>query len=1094
MAWRLSLGPLAFDSMAERVAQALEAQFGDGYDVDVRHAEIDWTSGGPVLGVTGVTVRDMAGNLVVAAPQAEIGFSSLALATGNLVPRNISFVGLAVTLTVAPDGAVSISASGDEPAPPHGGPATQPTDTSFGPGAVLAAIASHSGPMAVLEQAGIRDGRLRINDRRRNRNVTYDRMSLAFEKVAGSQVAARLAAQGSSGAWGLSATIDDAAAEGRSVTVETRNLPLSDLLGIAQPGALPVYTDMPVSGSLRLRLDGAGAVSDLEARVDGGAAVVLIDDPDARPVFVDRLSADLGWNAADQALAVRSLAMKAGETRVSLTGSVSPPRAAGETWRLALSGSNATLAGETPQDPTVRIDTISLTGRMPIGLGGLLIDRFEVAGPDLGIAGSFAVGRADDFEGLRLDMTARPMPARAALAFWPAFIAADARKYLQDAVLGGRIERFELVNSFTPQTLADAIAHRPIPESAVRIDVAVSGGSLRPAPGLPVLTGISATSLTTGHAVRVDIPRANGPAFGARPLVFSNGVYAIDDLAAKPPLARVEFDVSGGFDATVDALRAEPLKPFVGLRLDPAAVKGTVDSHVRIGLPLKPGLTPQDVAVQIAGSATGVSADLPGRDRVENGAFTFTQDAAGLAIKGEGRLSGAPATFDLRQPRGTAAADLTVAMTMDEAARARRGIKLGAQLAGPVDIKVAVHDAFGAKPATRVEADLAKATVNDLIPGWDKPAGKPGKASFRLEGDADTLSLEDLVLDAAGGVSARGSVRLGADGSLLGAHLTGLRLTPGEDIRVDLDRQGGVLKAVLRAGMADARPVLRSLMSPRPSSLPALGDLDLDLKAQTIVGENGEKLSGAEMRLVLKSGEFRDFRLSGRFDNAPVSGQMARTEGNLPGIVVESGDAGSFLRFADIYKRMLGGTLLLQLTGSTQQLAGTLSANNFHLSNEPALARVAGQGNGDQRPVNVAFSKLRAGFVAEKGRLDLRESTMFGPSVGGTLEGMLDFTKDRVDLSGTFVPAYGLNNIVSQVPLVGPILGGGKNEGLFGVNFRITGRVTQPVLSINPLSAVAPGFLRKFFGVIGPGEVSATGAATNPAAPTGSANLPSAIR
>jgi hypothetical protein len=52
------------------------------------------------------------------------------------------------------------------------------------------------------------------------------------------------------------------------------------------------------------------------------------------------------------------------------------------------------------------------------------------------------------------------------------------------------------------------------------------------------------------------------------------------------------------------------------------------------------------------------------------------------------------------------------------------------------------------------------------------------------------------------------------------------------------------------------------------------------------------------------------------------------------------------------------------------------------------------------------------------------------------------------------------------------------------------------VLSINPLSAVAPGFLRKFFGVIGPSEVPATGATTapRPVAPAEASNPASANR
>ena len=116
--------------------------------------------------------------------------------------------------------------------------------------------------------------------------------------------------------------------------------------------------------------------------------------------------------------------------------------------------------------------------------------------------------------------------------------------------------------------------------------------------------------------------------------------------------------------------------------------------------------------------------------------------------------------------------------------------------------------------------------------------------------------------------------------------------------------------------------------------------------------------------------------------------------------------------------------------------------------------------------VNEArFSKARVDFTRTAGRLDFKDAAVFGSQVGFTLGGYIDNARDKMDVSGTFVPAYGLNNAFAQVPLFGPLLGGGQYEGLFAVNFRVTGPVAGPTLTVNPLSAVAPGFLRKLFGV-----------------------------
>ena len=45
----------------------------------------------------------------------------------------------------------------------------------------------------------------------------------------------------------------------------------------------------------------------------------------------------------------------------------------------------------------------------------------------------------------------------------------------------------------------------------------------------------------------------------------------------------------------------------------------------------------------------------------------------------------------------------------------------------------------------------------------------------------------------------------------------------------------------------------------------------------------------------------------------------------------------------------------------------------------------------------------------------------------------------------------------------GLFLGGGSNEGLVGITYEVVGPPSAPVLRVNPISAVAPGLLRKFF-------------------------------
>ena len=82
--------------------------------------------------------------------------------------------------------------------------------------------------------------------------------------------------------------------------------------------------------------------------------------------------------------------------------------------------------------------------------------------------------------------------------------------------------------------------------------------------------------------------------------------------------------------------------------------------------------------------------------------------------------------------------------------------------------------------------------------------------------------------------------------------------------------------------------------------------------------------------------------------------------------------------------------------------------------------------------------------------------------IGATVDGYIDYLRDDVRMRGTFVPLYGLNNMFGQIPIVGLFLGG-SNEGLLGVTYEVVGPPSAPMLRVNPISAVAPGLLRKFF-------------------------------
>ncbi len=102
--------------------------------------------------------------------------------------------------------------------------------------------------------------------------------------------------------------------------------------------------------------------------------------------------------------------------------------------------------------------------------------------------------------------------------------------------------------------------------------------------------------------------------------------------------------------------------------------------------------------------------------------------------------------------------------------------------------------------------------------------------------------------------------------------------------------------------------------------------------------------------------------------------------------------------------------------------------------------------------------------------LNLGAARTAGASLGITASGRINTNNDTVQITGSIVPAYVINNLIGNIPLLGPLITGGPGTGLFAINYAVEGPISQPKVSTNPLSALAPGFLRGLFGA-GSGDV-----------------------
>jgi uncharacterized protein YhdP len=187
---------------------------------------------------------------------------------------------------------------------------------------------------------------------------------------------------------------------------------------------------------------------------------------------------------------------------------------------------------------------------------------------------------------------------------------------------------------------------------------------------------------------------------------------------------------------------------------------------------------------------------------------------------------------------------------------------------------------------------------------------------------------------------------------------------------------------------------------------------------------------------------------------------------------VQTNDLGAVLRAMNLHDGLIGGQTQIAgqtlLAGASGPLRGHLEVKDFTLQQAPILARVLAAASlpGILKLLNndgLAFSKLSGDFELGEGIITMKQLRAHGGALGLTVKGTVDVKTSSLNLKGTVIPFYGLNTLLSHIPVVGSLLSGGKGEGLISVTYRLTGKLADPQVAVNPASVLTPGFLRGIF-------------------------------
>lgn len=1093
---RLGAGPVNLDSITPWLASAIEQNLGHDHTVEVGGTQIERAGRIRIaVRLRDILVRDRDHNIVASAPKAEVRLSGMALFMGQLRAETLRLVGAELSVRITPDGRVIVSTGqsnsplatakvSDKPvapgpsAPgqissPTGSPAATPSQDSNpnGAGGLLAALDWLDGLSAKgldgqsLNEIGLRSGVLTVEDQRSGGRLTFENISLSLTRPSAGGAAFSIGEEGAN-PWQLKVAVGAPSNGVRSIEINANKVPANNLLLAARLKNFTYAADMPLSGSLKGEIGRDGLPTYFRGELAAGKGTIVdLNVPDY-PMTIDYADAKIEWDAGRRVM-VAPFHVNSGANRVTLLAHLEPPNGSVPNWQLGLSGGTILLAGPNGEDPAI-FNRIAIRVRFDTDNKKVLLTQCDISNGEIGIAGSGSFDYAGAEPRLTLGMAATPMPVSVLKKIWPVLIVPEVREWMIERVDRGALQRLDIAVNAPMITLVRG--GPPIPDDGLSVNFAATGLTLRPVDDIPSVRDADMKGRVSGRTVTVNVGQGQVDTPAGRKLTVSDFVFEVPDLAPKPAPTRVRFRLDGPVPAAAEILQSDRLRDVGDKIIDPNASKGTVAAVISLAMPLKNALTKEDTTYSVNLDLGSLSVDkLAMNQKLEANALKIVADNQGYRVKGDVKIGGQPAALDYRKTND-GDADVKLAATLDDAARARLGVDLGSSLSGAIPIKLSGKIGNGDNDNRfGVEADLTAARIDNLLPGWTKVAGKNAKMTFNAIQKPQGTRFEDIVVEG-NGTSIKGALEIDDKNDLVNASFPTFSPSEGDKTSLKAERApDGSLKVTMRGEVFDGRSFIKSAMSgkdPGAKEKAKNFDFDIDAKLGAIAGFYGEAVRGIDLKLSRRGGAIKSFSLNGKIgrDTAILGDLRGKAQGREV-MYLETSDAGAFFRFADVYAKMTGGKMWLAVdppTSDTTPQEGLLNVRDFHIKGEAALDRVVANGP-SVNPQGVGFSGMRAEFIRQTGQLRVKDGVVRGPTVGATIEGNIDYTANQVRMSGTFVPLYGLNNMFGQIPIVGLFLGGGSNEGLIGITYEVVGTPGAPVLRVNPISAMAPGVFRKIF-------------------------------
>lgn len=1074
----LAFGPVSLGPLVPLIIGAVGDSIA-GYRLAASDALLVWSVEESRLVVRFIDPRlvDEDGVEIAAANDIAVAFSIDALIGGRVAPRSLTIIGPTATFMRLAEGGYDIGIRAES----RRNRKVRSTEADAGPFIDALLEPPKSGEYnTYLSEIRLEEATITFIDEATESIVKAPRGTLIVKRTR-SGLDATLQGQVSlpDGNWQFAAeaTFDRGApiisVKGR---LENANL---DALADAGPLFEPFEgAEVPLNGQISATLDRTGKL--LSAAIDVTALPGHFEVRALSNVALEVKAAEVhaAYDAAKDLFTLNGMKLESDAVAGTVTGSYALRRNADgrlSGWHAEMEIVNGFIAVPDLVDGTTPLDRLAAVADNDLEKDVLTLQSLDLRSgeSEIGVRGRVSGLLA---EAPVLDLTGEMsnIPLDRLGTLWPKGVATGARDWVHENAEAGRISggRFRL------NVAADALSGA-VPDEAVNFAFAYEGVRIKYIDELPPLMDVKGTAVVTGNAFDARVETAH-----VGDVRLTDGHVRIGDLNIKGQPAEITGVVTGSARDVLTLIDMPPLGYPSRFGLDPKTMEGNAVIHLGLVVPTFSALKVEDIGFDITAKLTDAAMSIGPGIRLTNGAAEFAVTGAGLTAKGSARVAGVDATFawdeNFRPGPDRISTTFRLSAGIDEALRQRFGVDPGSYLDGVALIDMTMKGRGFDPVSVTADVDLTQAALNVPELGYRKAVGTPARLTADVDRVPEGYYARSIRMTGEG-IDADLELLLGEDGRL--RRIEAKRLVAGRNNGAfTVDDTGGKTIVTGNVETLDLETLIDSLLSPeqepaKPADPVATAvpddnvlNLEMHVKAKRVLLRDGDEAHGLVFDVDLDRGWLRQLMLHAEMATGEFVARMTPQANGQRHVTVQSNDMGRLIKGLSGFDSVLNGNGHLDLTmppiGTIGDPAGRFTVTDFKIVNQPFLIRLFSAGSftglvdlltGE----GITVHKLVADVGMHGQRFTVRDFRLKGPSIGAEAEGFVDRNSDTVGFAGTLAPLYYPNTLPGKIPGIGEVFGGAG--GIIALAFEVRGDIEEPDLSVDPLSLLAPGILRRLF-------------------------------